>query len=237
MTPDQVHNYLLAQFQKQTAYHNHKEQMAYLIFGFEAAFFAGIFALGNWPPAVDQAPRSALALAIVLSWALFHTLLRYQLRLRRFAAISVAAIIDTLEQSATLTIKDKDIAVPVLGAWREFVDSLIWPVPRSIVVGDVGPAPLRAGTKIQPQTIPALYYHETIRRVDAMGKRKNYAQASEWIVTLGSLLLLAMAMYRVGGDLDRGPVDASSVKLGLVCGVEAPALTSSEAKVGGAVGC
>ncbi len=42
-------------------YHNHKEQMAFSIFGLEGAFFIGLFLLGNWPQSIQGMDRTLLA--------------------------------------------------------------------------------------------------------------------------------------------------------------------------------
>ncbi|MEM1194477.1 MAG: hypothetical protein AAGH57_00105 [Pseudomonadota bacterium] len=196
MPDSNTHNYLIAQFQKELQYHNHKEQMAYLIFGFEAAFFAGIFVLSNWPKVIDEAPKVVLVAGIVITWCMMHALLRFQLRLRRYSAISFAALVDTLEQQNSLTVKDRDIDVPTLSGLRTWIDSYVWPVQRSVVISDLEVGPLGAGTQIEPQSLHALRYHRTLRRIDAMSSPNRYAQGSEWIVTLGSMFLLLMALYR-----------------------------------------
>jgi len=192
-----ITQYLLAQMDRWTGYHNHKEQMAYAIFGFEAAFFAGIFVLRNWPPGVTALPAALLSVVILLMWLLFHTLLRFQLRMRRLAAINVAAVTEALEQQKAEAVDPQALQLPDAEGWKVLIDTFIWPVRRSVVLGDLQFECEAETNRIQPHTISALRVFEARHKIKAMNSSANYAQSAEWIVTLGSILLLVLAQCRV----------------------------------------
>lgn len=118
-------------------YHNHKEQMAYSIFALEGGFFVGLFFLGNWPSSVERMPFEAMLVVVILTWLLFHTALRYQLRNRRLAAIYVAGLRDTLLNSSPVPYVVENIQVPESGVFNNIVDAFFFPVRRSLRSPDV----------------------------------------------------------------------------------------------------
>ncbi|MBI4334068.1 MAG: hypothetical protein HY673_22625 [Chloroflexi bacterium] len=68
------------------AYHQHKEQMAYIGFLAQAAFFTATVTSGAAPARFSQ---PILAFAVVF-WLSLHLFMRWQLRLRRYAPLQVA---------------------------------------------------------------------------------------------------------------------------------------------------
>ena len=80
------------------SYHDHKEQMAYVGFLIVTAFFTAIMTF-NWKESL-ACPQTMLSLAIPF-WAFLHVFIRWQLRLRRFAALQVAALLSVILKNLT----------------------------------------------------------------------------------------------------------------------------------------
>lgn len=178
-------------------YHNHKEQMAFSIFGLEGAFFVGLFLLGNWPQTIESMNRITLSWIFVLVWGLFHLALRYQLRNRRLAAIMVAAYYDALTQKADLIFERARQNVHAPCALAQLIDLWFLPVRGALRPSDVELAELVDGTSIRPATLSSYQYHLLKHKNIAARSWTSYALPIEWITSLGSIVLLAIALLRV----------------------------------------
>lgn len=191
-------DYDLLKFMMQNygTYHNHKELMAYSIFALEGGFFLGLFLLGTWPAAVAQMEHYQLASIFVVTWALFHTALRFQLRNRRLSAIYYAAYHDALTMTEDVTYKDRWLLEKTATRLDELVDIFLFPVRTSFRRGDVKPNDLDDGSLIRPQTLSAFQYHALEHKRRSM-TGWQYALTIEWITSVGSVLMLGVALLRV----------------------------------------
>jgi hypothetical protein len=178
-------------------YHNHKEQMALSIFGLEGAFFIGLFALGTWPPEVARMGSTSLAIIFVIVWALFHTALRYQLRNRRLAAIMCAACTDALTQGDDIVYEPSSHAYRAPTVVADLVDTFLVPVRGALRASDVDMPSAREGARIRPSTLLSYQYHLANRKNDSAASWTRYALPIEWLTTVGSGLLLGIALHRV----------------------------------------
>lgn len=185
-------------------YHHHKEQMAYSIFALEGGFFVGLFFLGNWPASVEKMPLEAMAGVIVMTWLLFHTALRYQLRNRRLAAIQVAGLRDTLMTSEAIPYQPDLIDVPPTGLFSNTIDTFFFPIRRSLRSPDVKSDDIKTfkernaeTTHFQPYSLEMMKYMVFRHQKIATQSFKSYALPIEWITSLGSFLLLLFALFRV----------------------------------------
>ncbi|PIW08784.1 MAG: hypothetical protein CO066_03380 [Comamonadaceae bacterium CG_4_9_14_0_8_um_filter_60_18] len=178
-------------------YHNHKEQMAFSVFGLEGAFFVGLFLLGNWPQTIESMNRITLSWIFVLVWVLFHLALRYQLRNRRLAAIMVAAYYDALTQKSDLVFERSRHTVVAASKIAQFADLWLLPVRGALRPSDVELAELVDGAKIRPATLSSYQYHLLKHKNLAAKSWTSYALPIEWITSLGSIVLLAIALLRV----------------------------------------
>lgn len=181
----------------QSDYHNHKEQMALSIFGLEGAFFIGLFALGTWPPEVARMGGSSLAVIFVIVWALFHTALRYQLRNRRLAAIMCAAYTDALTQEDDIIYEPSSHAFRPPSLAADLIDTFLVPVRGALRASDVDMPATIEGTLIEPSTLLSYQYHLATRKNDSAVSWTRYALPIEWLTTVGSGLLLGIALHRV----------------------------------------
>lgn len=186
-------------FQHYAIYHNHKEVMAYSIFALEGAFFLGLFLLGNWPPTVQAMPSGLLIAIFVVTWFLFHTALRFQLRNRRLAAIKVAALFDTLKQTEPVKYQASCMAPFKAHSVEAFFDTYFLPLRSTFREGDVDLIDIGDGQDIEPGTPEAEVFFEIKHRRAAQGSWRKYALPMEWIITIGSFSLLVIALLRVYG--------------------------------------
>ena len=75
------------------SYHHHKEQMAYIIFPIEAAWLTAMMTI-NWCGLSAIPSGQAMLIGIVSAfWLILHLFMRWQLRLRRLAALQVGALV------------------------------------------------------------------------------------------------------------------------------------------------
>lgn len=177
-------------------YHNHKEQMAFSIFGLEGAFFIGIFLFSQWPEYITKVSTENLVALFVVVWMLFHLALRFQLRNRRLAAIFVAAYYDALTQQEVKTFKRKDFilydGLPV----SEFFDTFLVPVRGVFRPSDVDLNKLTDGEEIKPMSINAFYFHVLRHKKLSSESFVGYAYPIEFMTSLGSIILLGIAIVR-----------------------------------------
>ena len=188
---------LLALLQLYSQYHNHKEQMALSIFGLEGAFFVGLFLLGTWPPEVKQMGGKSLAAIFVVVWILFHTALRYQLRNRRISAIMVAAYVDALVQEQDILFEASSHSYRKPHMLASIVDLTLFPVRGALRASDVDLPAVADGSILRPATLAGHQYHLAKHKNDSAVSWTKYALPFEWITSLGSILLLIIALYRV----------------------------------------
>lgn len=180
-------------------YHNHKEQMAFSVFGLEGAFFVGLFLLGNWPPAVERMNPIGLACIFVVVWILFHLALRYQLRNRRLAAIMVASYVDSLAQTEDILYERSAHAFSGVSSIVGFIDTTLVPMRGAFREADVDMPSFADGTIIRPATLRSFQYHLARHKTESAVSWTKYALPIEWIASAGSILLLGIALYRVLG--------------------------------------
>lgn len=184
-------------FQHYAGYHNHKEVMAYSIFALEGAFFLGLFLLGNWPPSVQAMPTGLLSAIFVLTWFMFHTALRFQLRNRRLAAIKTAALFDALRQTEPVKYLASNMAPLKAHPIEAFFDTYFLPIRTTFREGDVDLSNVEDGQDIEPGTLEAEAYFEIKHRKAAQSSWVKYALPMEWITSIGSFSLLIIALLRV----------------------------------------
>jgi hypothetical protein len=190
---------LLALLALQSSYHNHKETMAYSIFGLEGAFFIGLFVLGNWPPDLIKVPTQLLSLLFVLVWILFHLALRFQLRNRRLAAIQVAACLDALMQTRPEIYRRSNKRTRLNLPIESLIDACLVPVRGVLRDADVKNLEPADGDIIQPQTLSSLRFHQFVHRRIASESFTRYSFPIEMIASVGSIFLLVVALFRVSG--------------------------------------
>lgn len=78
-------------------YHNHKERMAYVSFVVYLGFFASALLAGTWPFHHEISISDNITIIIITAiWLFALVFLKWQLRLRRIAAIYVAAAQEVL---------------------------------------------------------------------------------------------------------------------------------------------
>jgi hypothetical protein len=179
------------------AYHNHKETMAFSIFGLEGAFFIGLFSFANWPESVVRMDKSTLIGIFVVVWVLFHGALRFQLRARRLAALISAALYDALSGRVELPFQRSAYAVATEDPVLKLVDEWLFPVRRAVRPSDVGFAPLPDGYLVKPRTIDAYRFHLAKHKSKAQTTLSDYALPIEYVSSAGSILMLAIVLLRV----------------------------------------
>lgn len=168
-----------------SSYHNHKENMSYVVFAFETGIFGYVLTTSSWPPNWIlnlDVTKADLGVFLVFIWLLTHLFLRWQLRKRRVAAIESDAATICLRNMTTKTLTDYDLKSGNevdIGAVNQCVfdtilDFLI-PWNRAKVVSDVG---LREAPRCPVKAFEEQYTKGT------------GAIIGEWFVSAGSLILL-----------------------------------------------
>ena len=180
-------------------YHNHKENMAFSIFGLEGAFFIGLFVFSQWPPYLQKVQGHQLAWLFVIVWVLFHAALRFQLRNRRIAAILVAGYYDALTQREDIKYSGGQFAVYPDMPLDTFIDLYLLPVRGKLRATDVEAAKLDDGEVVKPRSIAAFYYHLAKHKAEASASWTKYSYPIDLLASLGSIFLLAVALARVFG--------------------------------------
>ena len=130
------------------AYHHHKEQMAYIGFLVQTAFFTAIMTF-NWnsssPETTNVCPELILALAVPF-WVLIHVFLRWQLRLRRYAALHIATLTNALLKNLKGSVVEITGNVPPQENatirsksrwWRSLADWSVWPLRSAFPAADI----------------------------------------------------------------------------------------------------
>ena len=180
-------------------YHNHKENMAFSIFGLEGAFFIGLFVFSQWPPYLQKIQSHHLAMLFVVVWILFHSALRFQLRNRRIAAILVASYYDALAQRTNLKYSQGQFDVYPDLPLDTLIDTYLLPIRGKLRAADVEAAKPEHGEVVQPRSIGAFYYHLARHKADASTSWTKYAYPIDLLASLGSIFLLLVALARVLG--------------------------------------
>jgi hypothetical protein len=172
------------------SYHHHKEQMAYIGFLIETAFFTAVMTF-NWQSS-EVCPQFMLLLAVPF-WAVLHLFIRWQLRLRRFAAFQIATLLSAIlkdlaqdkEKPKSPNMAGQDNSDSVKGnqsrAHPVWVDYLI-PCPSARVFSDV-----------DIEDYPRWYQNEFRAAVN----RGAGAILGEQLVTCGSWLILVFMIMRL----------------------------------------
>lgn len=180
-------------------YHNHKENMAFSIFGLEGAFFIGLFVFSQWPPYLQKVQSCQLAWLFVVVWVLFHAALRFQLRNRRIAAILVAAYYDALTQRADIMYSTAQFVVYPDMPLDTFIDVYLLPIRGKLRTTDIEFAKPGNQKVIKPMSIAAFYYHLAKHKAEASTSWTKYSYPIDLLVSLGSIFLLVVALARVYG--------------------------------------
>lgn len=180
------------------AYHHHKEQMAYIGFLVQTAFFTAIMTF-NWAsssPSTTNMPPEFLLILAVPFWAFVHLFVRWQLRLRRYAALQVAALLSALlnnlsgsreETTGDGNSAGRENATDKTGSrWRKgfrwLLDWSFWPCPSAFPYADV-----------DVSKFPS-WYQEEFRSAISKG---TGAVLGERLVTWGSGLILIGIIIRL----------------------------------------
>ncbi len=140
MTRDEkMADFAKAQLARYTAYHTHKETMAYVGFGLFAGLIGAILVSENWPPNDWGCDRKLLALTVLtLTWIVALIYLRFQLRRRRWAALRMAACERTMANCVTETKFDasgfekKDSTLSNVKCVEFIVDFVFWPLQSAV---------------------------------------------------------------------------------------------------------
>lgn len=183
-----------------SSYHNHKEIMAYSIFGLEGAFFLGLFLMGNWPPSVESFSPLALSVVFIVTWFFFHTALRFQLRNRKLAAVKVAACMEALLLQQPRKVSFLDTEPEQASRFDELLDTYLLPARNAFRTPDVDLECFDGECNIEPCSLGAIRYFELKNRLKAQKSWTGYAIPMEWITTIGSILLLVISLVRVHGQ-------------------------------------
>lgn len=195
-TLDQSEN-LRLMMELASVYHNHKEQMALSIFGLQGAVFVGLFLMNTWPTDVMAMGRRPMVVIFVVVWVLFHLALRYQLRNRRLAAITVAAYADALLQTEAIHFEKSSHAYRPPGWLARLTDRTFLPVRGALRSADVELADLPDGTDVLPRTRRSFQYHFAKHQNESAVSWTKYALPIEWLTSAGSIVLLIIVLYRV----------------------------------------
>lgn len=179
---------LLAQSE---TYHNHKETMAHAGVLLQIALIAGMVSVEHWPPPwvpdVHVSARVIIAVAFVALWLLIHVFVRWQLRNKRSAALTNAAFLRTLRKWATTPPTDDDLkAYQVKNSQklrvRTLLDEYFIPLPSATLHYDVDKAGYPSGM-VQEW-------------IDQEGNLGTGAVRAEWLLWIGSILILAIGLFR-----------------------------------------
>lgn len=177
------------------SYHNHKESMAYAGLLAVLALAVGILSLDQWPPYwvpslhVSLSSRTVTFIAFTCLWLLGHIYIRWQLRYRRWAAITQGGALRALAEWVTRNPRPSDLhpypkpstrqsrLVAILSTVADF----IVPFPRATLHEDVGKEyyPFWLGKAVRDQ------------ENDRTGATKG-----EWFLTLVSFLVLVLVWVR-----------------------------------------
>jgi hypothetical protein len=137
---EKVADFARVQLARYSAYHAHKEGMAYVGLALFAGVAGTILVSDKWPPAAWGGDGKALAsIALSLAWAVMLVYLRFQLHRRRWAALRMAACERVLAMWATGQLADpNDLAAAARQSSSEvkwyvrFVDFVVWPLRRAV---------------------------------------------------------------------------------------------------------
>lgn len=145
--------FLYAYWSQKDSYHHHKEKMAHAAFLVEVALCAALLGLTQWPPdwiATSAIPYWAANLGLAVSWFVIHVFIRWQLRLRRNAALHVAATVRVLRDwayelpcdIALDSSVDSSLVISGMEKWKgrliDSVDRFVFPLKGARVSDDVG---------------------------------------------------------------------------------------------------
>lgn len=173
------------------SYHSHKETMAHAGLLVMLALCGGIISINNWPPTwIPQLHLSAnwvSFLLFFLLWLLLHIYIRWQLRNRRIAAVVQIGAYNAFIEWVSNDPKNDDLNLPSLqddnskGACglKTFFDHII-PIPS-------------ATYNIHQNFIFPNWVSEEINKQIKKGAGSIFG---EWLVTLGSFLVLIIVAIR-----------------------------------------
>lgn len=187
-----VTNVLSSRLERLNSYHDHKENMAHASLLVNLAFVGALAGTkcADWPPqwssSLSLYPRLAGAVGALLIWFCIHIYMRWQLRNRRVAAKLASVLTQTLMAWAQKPPSKDDLQPPppCLGpkkSWACCLLDLIFPCPGTNPEFD-------DGLRNYPTSVVKMYENP---------RTKTGAILAEWIVTVGSFLLGAIALARV----------------------------------------
>ncbi|MGA2092348.1 MAG: hypothetical protein ABSH16_02930 [Sedimentisphaerales bacterium] len=192
------HKHLLELMVSQTeTYHNHKETMAHAGVLVQIALVAGLLSYNSpWPPTwvptvtIYVSQQLFAALAFISIWLLIHVFVRWQLRNRRWAALSNAALVRTLQKWANTPPTCEELAPYKSQNTKKhsrlliYLDSYLLPVSSALLHEDVAKEnyPLDLVTEWKKQE-----------------KEGTGAFRAEWLLWLGSVLMLVLGLVRIYG--------------------------------------
>ena len=176
--------YLVYRTNQLQSYHNHKETMAHAGFLVLLALLAGLLSQDTWPPAwvpkIILSSKQLALTAVLLLACLIHVYIRWQLQRRRFAALFVKCALSTLRKWANSPpcgdqLKPYKGELWTVSNFHKFLDHIIpWKKAR---------VPFDEGIENYPN--------------DFANEFKNSdtgAMFGEWLVSVGSLLLIAIML-------------------------------------------
>ena len=193
---EKVADFARVQLARYSAYHAHKESMAYVGLALFAGVVGTILVSEKWPPAAWGGHGKILALiALSLAWAAVLFYLRFQLHRRRWAALRMAACERVLAMWATKQLADpNDLAAADRQSSAEvkwcarFVDFAVWPLRRAVKAIE---QPKNATEKTKP--IYPRVFVSALERVEESGTDAIY---HEWLMHVTGWGLYVATMVR-----------------------------------------
>jgi len=177
------------------SYFSHKETIAHAVLALQLALAGVVLGAEKWPPewlqtvalcnTPDISTMTSATLLVIFMWAMLHVFLRRQLRFARSAAVHQMAAIRLLRRWVRTPPSEADLR-PFAGESAKsgrivtLLDHFL-PVPSARVQAD------------QDHTGDSAVFVEQLTQ---QTKTRTAFQISEWLMTLGSLALLGVALIR-----------------------------------------
>lgn len=186
-----AHDFAHSAISNNIAYHNHKERMGYTALLLQIAIFAAIMIAEYWPLkwipdiTIQVSAKGFTILIICTLWVAIHAYVRWQFRLRRKATFIDSALRTILSKWVTTPPKEDDLGVnqidkPKKDRVRKFFD-YFFPAKRA-------PMPYGEEKRQYPKAIA-----DELDRQERDGISPIF---SEWCLTIGSVLMLVLIIYR-----------------------------------------
>jgi hypothetical protein len=204
---DRVMNFYSELLKNRSAYHNHKETMAYYGVAFQIALFGSIMMTEQWPPCwlKNMVNYSWFTFGgIILLWLLILVYIRWQLLNRRKAAIENAAIIESLVNLITIPPSFAELRIDEENkkGWKNYInDAINWfvPVPSQVRTDIERTYPNVLRTRIENLQKTGALFHELIFFIASilLWSGIAYRTLADWVIPLevtiiSSLLLLIL---------------------------------------------